>query len=177
METKTCIHCGCQKPINEFPAKRNCCKQCNNKYHRKWRIEHREQVNENRRRYLAEHPSKISDKRKEYLKSYRSNHKSYYAQKVGEYEKTPKGRIAKANKDHNRRAQKKGGKITLTEWTTIKQQQGFRCYWCREKFPDNKLEMDHVISLRRGGLHDVSNIVASCKLCNCKKRAAVWSLV
>jgi 5-methylcytosine-specific restriction endonuclease McrA len=143
----------------------------------KWRKGHLKQVNENRRKYRAEHPNKISDKRKEYQQLYRSNHKSYFAQKVREYQKTPKGRITSKNAKHNRRARKKGGKITLAEWTAIKEQQHFRCYWCKVKFKDEELTMDHVISLKRGGLHDTSNIVASCMPCNSNKGTKHWSLI
>jgi 5-methylcytosine-specific restriction endonuclease McrA len=78
---------------------------------------------------------------------------------------------------HNRRrAQMKGGKVTFKEWTAIKEQQHFRCYWCREKFPDNKLEMDHVIPISKGGLHETSNVVAACKPCNLNKKAEIWTL-
>jgi len=56
----------------------------------------------------------------------------------------PDKRIIRTNR-HNRRSKMKIGKITLGEWQTIKEQQGFRCYWCKRKFKDEKLEMDHVI--------------------------------
>ena len=44
------------------------------------------------------------------------------------------------------------------------------CYHCGEKFPREKLTMDHLIPLSRGGRSSKKNIVVSCKECNSLKK-------
>ncbi len=44
------------------------------------------------------------------------------------------------------------------------------CYYCNEKVPARELTMDHVVPLVRGGRSVKNNLVASCKLCNTKKK-------
>jgi 5-methylcytosine-specific restriction endonuclease McrA len=44
------------------------------------------------------------------------------------------------------------------------------CYYCKEKFPENQLTMDHIVPLIRGGKSKKGNIVTSCKECNNKKK-------
>ena len=92
------------------------------------------------------------------------------------YRQTPTGKLKSSNEGHNRRARIKG-KVTLDEWNTIKVNQKYRCYWCKERFKEKELSMDHVIPLSKGGLHEVSNIVAACKSCNSSKNNRIWSLV
>jgi 5-methylcytosine-specific restriction protein A len=45
-----------------------------------------------------------------------------------------------------------------------------KCYYCGKEVPENKLTMDHLIPLIRGGKSVKSNIVPACKDCNHKKR-------
>ncbi len=46
---------------------------------------------------------------------------------------------------------------------------GFRCQYCGEKKPMDKLNYDHVIPRARGGQTDWGNIVTSCYGCNDRK--------
>ncbi len=45
------------------------------------------------------------------------------------------------------------------------------CYWCGKSVPTNKLEIDHVKPLVKGGAHAVFNLVPSCAPCNRHKQA------
>lgn len=212
METKTCSKCGCQKPVNEFPIKENRCRQCKSEYQRKWYKEHSEQVKaynvkwkkenhehilEYNKEYAAkwrkEHPEQCKEsvdkwrkehpeQRREYAIEWSKEHPEYFRKHSREYSQTPQGKQCAKNYVHNRRAKIKGQKITLEEWTVIKQQQKYRCYWSRTHsrkkiFKDKELTMDHVRPLKRGGLHEASNIVASCQPCNSSKGTKLWSLV
>jgi 5-methylcytosine-specific restriction endonuclease McrA len=160
METKTCKTCGCIKPLNEFRPEHNQCKQCYNNHDREYRAEHREQDKEHNRQWCAKH-----------FEHRREERRKWYVQHPDEV------KIIRANDRHNRRAKTKGQRITLAEWTAIKQQQRLHCFWCKGKFKDEELTIDHVISLKRGGLHDSSNIVAACQPCNSKKHISNWSLL
>jgi 5-methylcytosine-specific restriction endonuclease McrA len=140
---------------------------------RKWYAEHPEYCREYGLKYRAKHPEQCKEQGHKWKREH-PKQRSEYSRK---YAQTPEGKISKANTQHKRRSQKKDGKITLAEWNTIKKQQHFRCYWCKVKFKDEELIMDHVIPLSKGGLHDASNIVASCQSCNSSKHDKIWSLI
>lgn len=193
-ETKICTKCGCLKSIDKFSfrkernAYRSICKQCMRLYFRKWYKGHSQQLiiaaikrqkkhPEQKRTSSANYYKKHTDKVKANSAKQRKEHPEYHRNYDRNYRQTPQGKISRKNSNINRRARTKGQRVTLEEWTAIKQQQGFRCYWCKQKFPEDKLTMDHVIALKRGGLHEASNIVASCQPCNSTKHTSIWSLL
>lgn len=59
-------------------------------------------------------------------------------------------------------------KLKKTSWWQEKLNKGI-CYYCGEKFTKDKLTMDHIVPIARGGKSTKSNIVASCKNCNKNK--------
>jgi hypothetical protein len=170
-----------------------CCKEYGRKRYtenleiiRKWRAEHSGELKEYQRKYRAKYPDRVKESQRKWraehpkqekhrVCKWRAQHPEQCMKRQHEYNQTPQGKLAVKNGVHNRRAREKGGKITLAEWTAIKQQQDFRCYWCKQRVEN--LTMDHVIPLSKNGLHEASNIVAACKPCNCKKNASIWSLV
>lgn len=46
---------------------------------------------------------------------------------------------------------------------------GHTCQYCRQKFSEKKLTIDHVIPLSKGGRHEWTNVVTACSACNNKK--------
>jgi 5-methylcytosine-specific restriction endonuclease McrA len=42
------------------------------------------------------------------------------------------------------------------------------CVYCNERRP---LQIDHIEPLTGGGLHEIDNLTAACKTCNCRKNA------
>jgi len=44
------------------------------------------------------------------------------------------------------------------------------CYFCGKRFPKEKLTMDHLIPLAKGGFSIKNNLVVSCKDCNSSKK-------
>lgn len=46
---------------------------------------------------------------------------------------------------------------------------GFRCTYCGATKEDDRLEVDHVIPVSRGGTDDIGNLVAACRRCNIGK--------
>lgn len=58
--------------------------------------------------------------------------------------------------------------FTLAQWLEVLEEFGHRCAYC---LCDNqKLTMDHIISIARGGEHTRENIVPACKPCNSRKK-------
>ena len=46
-----------------------------------------------------------------------------------------------------------------------------RCYYCETRLPDERslYHLEHLMSLSKGGLHDIENVCLSCASCNAKK--------
>lgn len=46
----------------------------------------------------------------------------------------------------------------------------FICYYCNDQYSSDRLHIDHVIPVSKGGKHSSDNICKSCDSCNLKKR-------
>lgn len=57
----------------------------------------------------------------------------------------------------------------IQDWIDLMETLGHRCTYCGEQFDANNLEMDHIVPLRRGGPHRLSNITPACGPCNGSK--------
>lgn len=44
------------------------------------------------------------------------------------------------------------------------------CHYCREKFPEDELTLDHIVPVVRGGRSTRGNLVVCCRKCNQEKR-------
>lgn len=87
------------------------------------------------------------------------------------YARTEKGRFSKRKTEIKRKHQIQTTDCTLTvaQWREIKDRFGHACAYCNRKM--ERLEMDHVIPLSKGGTHTATNIVPACRTCNAKKGA------
>jgi len=68
-----------------------------------------------------------------------------------------------------RREKDKGRRLRQTTWWMRKIQSGV-CHYCHGKVGRDRLTMDHVVPLSRGGRSTKGNIVPACKDCNNKKK-------
>jgi len=81
-----------------------------------------------------------------------------------------------------RRALKKAATIgdtkEITKWLiSWKSSDSANCHWCKKQFPTSYCHADHVMPLKLGGLHCISNLVIACKSCNLRKNTKhpdVW---
>jgi len=75
------------------------------------------------------------------------------------------------HKANRRAAIKENGHCDLTaaQWREILDRYDHRCAYCGER--SDKLTMDHVVPISRGGEHTASNIVPACMSCNSSKGA------
>jgi 5-methylcytosine-specific restriction protein A len=77
--------------------------------------------------------------------------------------------IETVDPEHVRRERAKAREMRASTWW--KQQIGKGvCYFCEQKFSREKLTMDHLIPLSRGGRSTKKNIVVACKQCNSLKK-------
>jgi 5-methylcytosine-specific restriction endonuclease McrA len=73
-----------------------------------------------------------------------------------------------------RKANADGRGVTVAEWRSCLADSLGLCAYCGQK---NRLEMDHIDPLSKGGAHDIENIVAACLHCNrtkIDKALIVW---
>ena len=69
-----------------------------------------------------------------------------------------------------KREKEKARRLRHTSWWDRKINQGI-CYYCHSNVGRDKLTMDHVVPLSRGGKSSKGNIVPACKTCNNKKKS------
>ncbi len=68
-----------------------------------------------------------------------------------------------------RREKERARRLRRTHWWNSRIQKGV-CYYCNRKVGRDRLTMDHVVPLSRGGKSRKGNIVAACKECNSRKK-------
>lgn len=66
-----------------------------------------------------------------------------------------------------------GNGITTKQWKAIVESANGICTYCKQYF--EKLTLDHVVPLTKGGAHDISNAVAACSSCNSSKGSKLLS--
>jgi 5-methylcytosine-specific restriction protein A len=71
-----------------------------------------------------------------------------------------------------RREKEKARSLRRTHWWDRKVQKGV-CHYCHSDVGRERLTMDHVVPLSRGGRSKKGNIVPACKECNNKKKSMV----
>lgn len=74
----------------------------------------------------------------------------------------------KISQNHIKKEKLKAYELRKTQWWRNQIGPGV-CYYCKNKFSSQKLTMDHVIPISRGGKSTKNNCVPSCKVCNSNK--------
>lgn len=111
---------------------------------------------------------------------YRAN-KEHVAVVKAAWREANKDRIAAVNRlwrlrnpdktlaaDHRRRARKTNaeGHFTRAQFDALCKQLGHRCFYCGK---EEKLTVDHIVPLARGGSNWIENVVPACGSCNSRK--------
>jgi 5-methylcytosine-specific restriction endonuclease McrA len=75
----------------------------------------------------------------------------------------------------NQKANRRGapGKVSPKEWQLIKEMYEFTCPSCGLREPQIKLQRDHIIPVKLGGLNIFQNIQPLCLACNVKKGSTI----
>lgn len=141
------------------PRRKFCSRRCKNsnwfKNHaeynranvRKWRLANPDKETANRDRWKLANPERYNDHRRRWAKN------------------NPESRLAAF---HRRRAREigGGGSYTAAEWLDKLALFASLCAYCGV---DEKMTVDHMTPLLRGGSNDISNIVPACGSCNSRK--------
>jgi hypothetical protein len=60
--------------------------------------------------------------------------------------------------------------FAIQDWLNLLETLANRCTYCGVQAGANDLQMDHIVPLKRGGPHRLSNITPACSACNQSKR-------
>lgn len=153
-------------------------------YNKDYHVKHQKKRTAGSREYWAKHKETLNAKRRlpeplrlarqqvrlkkrEALRDIRLN---AYRQRRRTYAKTHP-HITKEVARRRRARKKMAPRVDLTgqQWQEIQTAYRFRCVYCGKK--PKQLTQDHIIPLKFGGSHTVSNIVPACLSCNSKKSA------
>lgn len=76
--------------------------------------------------------------------------------------------VEKARQRHARRAREVGapGAWMASEWRALRESLGDRCAYCGST---QRLTIDHVVPLVRGGSNSIDNLIVACRSCNSRK--------
>jgi 5-methylcytosine-specific restriction endonuclease McrA len=169
---KTCITCNTAKQASlEFFHKqkgkeeslRSSCKKCINLASRDYYESNKEKITKRIGLYQK--------KNKDYLVAYNkkwklenpertiATHKKYTDKNVN--------KVLAINRNYRARKVKAEGSHTAEDVAKIVAKQNKLCFWCNAEL--EKIHIDHIIPLCKGGKNDASNLVASCPSCNCTK--------
>lgn len=88
------------------------------------------------------------------------------------YQRSKKGKLTRKNAKHRRRAIEKAGSCTSKQLiqlvaSSMNEDGLFLCVYCNNY--STLYEVEHVLPLSRGGLHDIENIAVACPPCNRRK--------
>jgi len=178
IQLKTCSKCKIEKPISEFSKHkgkpdgyRYSCKQCekipaeawrkaNPDYQKDYYLDRREETLARQKLYRQENLEAIR------LRSRISQAKNKEARAAYASE------WVKANPEKNRakRSRRRALELSAKTYLVTSQDMGKlyskKCVYCGSM---EKIEIDHVIPLSRGGSHSIGNLVPSCQYCNRSK--------
>ena len=178
IQLKTCSKCRIEKLISEFWKKanrpdglRSACIDCEKADAEIWRKANpdyqKNHYQENKEQILAR------------MKRRRIAHPEFHRTASKHYAEKNKEKIAKMNSDwvrnnpeknRTKRARRRASELAAKGYVVTPKEMGelYRrnCIYCGSM---EKIEIDHVIPLSRGGNHSIGNLVPSCQYCNRSK--------
>ncbi len=86
------------------------------------------------------------------------------------YQTDPELRLYNREKSRRRKAQQRGLVAVALRPAAIIQRFSEFDYCCAYCGSDDRMEIEHVLPISKGGAHDISNIVPACQKCNSSKR-------
>jgi 5-methylcytosine-specific restriction endonuclease McrA len=198
-QMKICSICKIEKHLSEYykDVRRKDglyarCKQChhlltakhrkeNPELHKKYYKTHREKYRESRITVLKNWRKNNSERVKEYGRKYNremSEVRSKYRQENPDKCRAQRNNYVSRNRarrnswQHNYRVKKQanGGTYTQKEWLELCNKFGNKCLCCGQR---EKLTVDHIIPISKGGQNTIANIQPLCAKCNSKKGAQI----
>jgi 5-methylcytosine-specific restriction endonuclease McrA len=185
VSARVCLACT-HEFVTDRTNKKYCSVLCRDRHHDRERYRtHHAQIRERQRVYREQHAESIAatdkawrDKNAEKRRVKQQRYRALYPEKARETRR--KWREANPDKVRAnwyisyqryraRKAQAAINDLSRAQWQEILAAYDHRCVYCGRKM--QRLTMDHIIPLSKGGDHTASNVVPACRACNTKKSA------
>jgi predicted nucleic acid-binding Zn ribbon protein len=138
---------------------------------KKYTEENHEKILAAGRKYREANREAIYARQNAWARANHERHRAYQRKYQRQYAiaNPEKRRLNAANRDAQKRSNG-GGALHISErdWYRILLSYGHRCAYCGAE-PDERLQVEHIIPLARGGRHSIGNVVPACAACNCSK--------
>lgn len=164
--TKKCVKCGVEKNLSDFNVAplgkdgfRTDCKACQKERNRLWRIEHKDIQEACRASWKERHPT--------YNIDYYIANKEAVTERNKQWRKSRPDKVTEYNHKRRSRINENGGVITEKEWLDILEKFEYKCVCCG--VDNQKLTLDHIVPISRGGANVADNVQPLCGTCNRKK--------
>ena len=182
-EYKACSRCKQILPYEAFNKKSSSstglssgCRDCDNAAKRNLTPQQRHRKNAKNREYRVDNPDAVRatnhqqylNKREERI-AYAFARQKAYPEKYRAYAKTSKSRrkLENAADTRRRNARKKTNGIYVISKKELQRLHSSPCFYCGV---NEKMTVDHIIAIARGGTDSIGNLVPACKSCNSQKR-------
>lgn len=148
------------------------CKKCECKASKQWYDNHKEQRAEHDKIYYQEH----KERKQETNKIWYQNNREKRLEHWQEYRKSDHGKqvlAAKRFNDRNKRRlleQNQGKGITSEQYKEVMSFFDWKCAYSGEKLKKDTRTLDHIISLKQGGDHEIWNLVPMTRSLNSSKQ-------
>lgn len=158
-----CGKCGLFPPVD----KKSMCLNCSNAEKlrlREYKSRNREKLREDYTKYIRENRQKENARKRKWAKQ--NPEKVIAARKRGHYRRDMLERFTEKE-------------FTAEEWKQCLDSYGGRCLWCGTT---ERITIDHVVPLSKGGSNRLENLQPLCVSCNSKKRTKtmdfrrVWAI-
>lgn len=182
---KICSKCHAEKPLTDFYKNKNYkggyttwCKICHRGFTKQWSKENADNIKEWAKKYYQENKERINERINARCRERWASDPVYRDRKnrqKKEYNlKNPELKKAKdrASKAASGRIKNKVAEnmFSHSEWVDLCNSYNNRCASCG---CDEKLTVDHIIPLSRGGINTIDNIQPLCKKCNERKGSKI----
>lgn len=183
---KLCARCDTIQSIDSFHANKSSkdgryrwCKSCRkeydkanyhkytdrrNEYGKKWVAANRDKVRETHDRWVAENAERNRQHKREWYLKNRDAIKEERSEYKKQYQQENKEKIN--NQTQRRRARKKQNGVFAISSKELKKLYSSPCLYCGST---DKITVDHVIPIDKGGAHSIGNLVPACLSCNSSK--------
>lgn len=174
---KFCPKCGETKALSEFYKDKtrkdgvySYCKPCSISRVSIWQKANKDKVNANYRKNYSLHLESSQEKRRERVQKFYNNHKEEEIQRTSDYNKA--NLHIKVASEQRRRIRKKDNGIFAVSSKEIQHILSLPCVECAST---DRVTLDHIIPISKGGRHSIGNLQPLCSRCNSSKNDKVMT--